>query len=77
MWPTSSGVPDAGVFLEADAGLGAARRPFALSVSSWGQTSLVMAMTAPIRTKSTIRIWTTIQKRGSCMALVLLDNRLP
>jgi hypothetical protein len=38
---------------------------------------LVMAMTAPIRTKSTIRIWTTIQKRGSCMALVLLDNRLP
>ena len=32
-----------------------------------GQTSFVMAITAPIVTNTTIRIWTTIQKRGSSL----------
>src|SRR5215208_3460396 len=33
-------------------------------------------MTIPMRTKITIRTWTTIQKRGSSTAAPLLDNGL-
>jgi AI-2E family transporter len=45
--------------------------------SSCRQASLVIAMTAPISTKTTIRTWTTIQRRGCSTAAPLLDDGLP
>jgi hypothetical protein len=51
-------------------------RPPAPRPAGFGQASLVIAMTIPMRVKITIRIWTTIQKRGISNAAPLLDDGL-
>ena len=68
-------IADRGVLGQGDRG-DRPRAPAQLRSSCPAQDSLTIAMTIPIRTKITIRIWTTSQKRGSSTAAPLLDDRL-